>query len=122
MIDPTHLCQIEIHVTDMELSRRFYEEVMGWKVSPAEIHMLTVLEVPEHCHFGISLVSDLNPSQSNSNHTILYFRHKDPKAVAERAASFNGAKVSAPMKLPSYGKAIFISDPDGQKFGIMELG
>ena len=53
MIDPTELCQIEIPVSDIEISLEFYSEVLGWHATPTEIHNYHILEVPKDCKFAL---------------------------------------------------------------------
>lgn len=118
-IDPKKLCQVEIHATRLEVSRKFYEEVFGWKTVPAEIHNYLVLDVPEDCPFGISIVPSLGAKQS-SGQIILYFQVQNAALIAERAEMFGGTKKFGPTKLPAYGNIWQIADPDGHRFGLFE--
>lgn len=118
-IDPKKLCQMEIHATRLEVSRKFYEEVFGWKAVPAEIHNYLVLDVPEDCPFGISIVPSMGAKQS-SGQIILYFEVENAAAIADRAVLFGGAKKFGPTRLPAYGDIWQISDPDGHRFGLFQ--
>jgi predicted enzyme related to lactoylglutathione lyase len=118
-IDPKSLCQVEIHATRLDVSRRFYEEVFGWRAVPAEIHNYLILDVPEDCPFGISLVPSLGARQS-SGQIILYFRVTNAAHIAEKAERFGGTKKFGPTKLPAYGSIWQITDPDGHRFGLFE--
>jgi predicted enzyme related to lactoylglutathione lyase len=118
-IDPKNLCQVEIHATRLDVSRKFYEEVFGWKAIPAEIHNYLVLDVPEDCPFGISLVPSLG-ARPSSGQMILYFRVTDAAGLADRAEKFGGTKKFGPTKLPAYGNIWQITDPDGHRFGLFE--
>ena len=118
-IDPGKLCQLEIHATRLDVSRRFYEEVFGWKTVPAEIHNYLILEVPETCPFGISIVPSMGAKPS-SGQIILYFQVDDAQKIADRAEQFGGSKKFGPTRLPAYGNIWQITDPDGHKFGLFE--
>ena len=118
-IDPEKLCQVEIHATRLETSRKFYEEVFGWKAAPAEIHNYLVLEVPETCPFGISIVPSMG-ARLSSGQIILYFQVNDAAKIAARAEQFGGSKKFGPTKLTAYGNIWQITDPDGHKFGLFE--
>ena len=118
-IDPKKLCQLEIHATRLDVSRKFYEEVFGWRAVPAEIHNYLVLDVPEDCPFGISIVPSLGAKRS-SGQIILYFEVHDAAAIAERASHFGGSKKFGPTRLPAYGDIWQIEDPDGHRFGLFE--
>jgi predicted enzyme related to lactoylglutathione lyase len=118
-IDPKKLCQVEIHATRLDVSRKFYEEVFGWKAAPAEIHNYLVLDVPEDCPFGISIVPSFG-AKASSGQIILYFQVTDAASIAERAEIFGGSKKFGPTKLPAYGNIWQITDPDGHRFGLFE--
>jgi predicted enzyme related to lactoylglutathione lyase len=118
-IDPKKLCQVEIHATRLEVSRKFYEEVFGWKAVPAEMHNYLVLDVPEDCPFGISIVPSIG-AKTSSGQIILYFQVEDAANIAERAEQFGGSKKFGPTRLPAYGNIWQITDPDGHRFGLFE--
>jgi predicted enzyme related to lactoylglutathione lyase len=118
-IDPKKLCQVEIHAARLDVSRKFYEEVFGWKTVPAEIHNYLVLDVPKDCPFGISIVPSLG-AKTSSGQIILYFEVEDAAHIAERAEKFGGSKKFGPTKLPAYGNIWQITDPDGHRFGLFE--
>jgi predicted enzyme related to lactoylglutathione lyase len=118
-IDPKNLCQVEIHATRLDVSRKFYEEVFGWKAVPAEIHNYLVLDVPDDCPFGVSIVPSMGARQS-SGQIILYFRVADAAKIADKAERFGGSKRFGPTKLPAYGNIWQITDPDGHRFGLFE--
>lgn len=118
-IDPKKLCQVEIHASRLDLSRTFYEQVFGWKAVPAEMHNYLVLDVPQDCPFGISIVPSMGNKKS-SGQIILYFEVENAAQIAARAAEFGGAKTFGPTRLPAYGEIWQITDPDGHRFGLFE--
>lgn len=118
-IRPNALVQIEIHVTQLERSKAFYEHAFGWKAVPAEIHNYVVLEVPRECPWGISLVPVSSPIQLNGQLT-LYFEVQDAATIASLAERHGGTKRFGPTKLPAYGSIWQVSDPDGNRFGLFE--
>ncbi len=118
-IDPKKLCQVEIHATRLDISRKFYEEVFGWKAVPAEIHNYLVLDVPNDCPFGISIVPSLG-AKTSSGQIILYFEVVGAEGIANRAERFGGSKKFGPTRLPAYGNIWQITDPDGHRFGLFE--
>ncbi len=131
MISPAAICQIEIPVSDIEVSLQFYEHVFGWRRSPAEIQEYVVLETPEAPNLGDSAAScgaigvSLIPGatsvgRSGDAHTVLYFRVDDPEEIARRAVTFGGTKRFGPRKVPSYGEIWRITDPDGNQFGLFK--
>jgi predicted enzyme related to lactoylglutathione lyase len=117
MIDPTALCQIEIQVSDLSRSIEFYREVFGWQPVPAFIHEYVVLDVPEHCQFGVSLVPQPNLGRCHGNAVRLYFRVSDAPLILERASTFGGQRLPG-RSLPGYGRVEVVTDPDGNAFGL----
>lgn len=118
-VRPDALVQIEIHATQLERSRRFYEDVFGWKTVPAEIHNYLVLDVPRDCPWGVSIVPTLGPIKP-SGQIVLYFAVDDAAKIAERAEQHGGSKKFGPTRMPAYGSIWQIADPDGHRFGLFE--
>ena len=113
---PTKLCQIEIPVLDIERSILFYERVFGWKQAPAEMHEYIVMQVPEDCPYGISLIPTRKERLGDS--IVLYFQTENPEAIAEAAKNNGGRFRFGPKKLGFYGDIYQIEDPDGNRFGL----
>jgi predicted enzyme related to lactoylglutathione lyase len=121
-LSPSHLCQIELPVSNMERAGAFYHKALGWAPMPAEIYGYMVLDVPATCSFGIALVqagaqqaSDESPRKPS---TTLYFRCESPEDVLA-AIGANGGKVfGTEQTLAGYGTLFRFDDPDGNRFGI----
>jgi len=113
---PTKLCQIEIPVLNPERSVQFFERVFGWKQAPAEMHEYIVLQVPDDCPFGISLIPTKKESLGHS--TVLYFEAENPVAIVKAATSNGGRLRFGPKNLGIYGEIYQIEDPDGNRFGL----
>ena len=116
-VNPTKLCQIEIYVSNLDHSLSFYENVFGWKRMPLEIQDYYVLNVPESCPFGLSLIP-AKTSQPKSSHNVLYFKVEDPEKIMEQAPKFHGRTRFGPKKVPGYGVIYQLEDPDGQRYGL----
>lgn len=122
-ICPSKICQIEIHVQDLEKSLAFYQEVFGWQRSPADLHDYLVLDVPASCPYGISLVPVGKSTQlgkTSNSRIVLYFACDEPEWFAEQAVKAGGRKRLGPKKLPGYGTIYQIEDPDGNRFGLYQ--
>jgi predicted enzyme related to lactoylglutathione lyase len=116
ILDPRRLCQIEIQVTDMTTALTFYEGVFGWRRVPADIYNFMVLEVPEDCPFGISLILKRKGTEVGKA-LVPYIATDDPEAIATRAVVHGGRMVLKKI-LPYYGSILQISDPDGHLWGL----
>lgn len=121
-VEPKNLCQIEISVSDLKASAKYYKDVFGWKAVPAYIHNYLVLEVGD-AGFGVSLVAPGAPKDERFHQrNTLYFR-VESEARAIEIASFSSAfhqrkNDSKPKTLPGFGKVFNIYDPDGNKWGL----
>lgn len=118
-VDPRRLCQIEIRVSDIQKSLSFYEHVLGWHKVPALIHNYYVLEVPEDCPFGISLIPSKKTEHGHCNSlTTLYFECLNPQEILAKVEVWGGRLCRDPGPLPGYGTIKIFQDPDGQRFGL----
>lgn len=117
-INPARIVQFEIHVADIERSKSFYENVFGWPVVPAEIYHYHVLEVPDDCPWGISLIPHRENSAPTKSSIVIYFEVENPESIASLANNFGGKKIFGPTKLPAYGDIWQVIDPDGNRFGL----
>ena len=111
------LCQIEIHVSDVQRSLAFYEDVFGWRAVPAEIHNYIVLEVPADSPYGVALVPTTSTA-SLKNNLVLYFSCDNPDSCLEKVSKAGGRIRFRAKQLPGYGRVDQFEDPDGQRFGL----
>jgi len=115
------LCQIEIHVRDLEKSLQFYLSVFGWQRIPADLHDYIVLDVPENCPYGVSLIPTAPSSRTagaNTNRIVLYFACHEPEECANKALAAGGRKRLGPKRVPGVGTIYLIEDLDGHRFGL----
>lgn len=118
---PHRLCQIEIHVQNLERSLHFYRVAFGWERAPADLHDYVVLEVPEDCPYGISLIPNPPSSSGREFRTIgmvLYFACDNPAEIVRQVENSGGRKRLGPLKVPGFGMIYQIEDPDGHRFGL----
>lgn len=120
-VNPKDICQLEFLVNDLERATKFYEQVMGWSASPAALHDFVILEVPEDCPFGISLVPQKKSREQNPEcRMIPYFKTKDADAIVKKAEA-NGGKLRFGPKQAGGGIVFYqIEDPDGQRLGLVQ--
>ncbi len=119
VIDPRSLLQLEIPVTDIDRAKTFYEAVFGWRPSPAELHECIILEVPDGCPYGISLVPSQNSSNGMRQGVIPYFQATDPTTIIEKTVRYGGNVVKDAAPLGIYGVLHHLQDPDGNVIGII---
>ena len=111
-------------ITNRERSLAFYSGVFGWTPVPADIHEFIVLNVPEDCPWGISLVPVTRNEQVNSCLTTLYFAVASVDQAQEMVAEAlsNCGRLLSPSSdgrdVPGYGRMWVVTDPDGQRWGL----
>ncbi len=120
IVDPVRLSQIEIVVSDLGRSLRFYDEAFGWRPVPAEFHELVLLDVPRDCPFGISLRPEVQSEGNRPQRLTLYFTVDDPEHVLDKVSSAGGRSIPTKIKLPGYGVVYLCEDPDGTRFGLFK--
>jgi predicted enzyme related to lactoylglutathione lyase len=121
LVDPSRLCQIEVHVQDLTRATQFYAEAFGWTAAPAELHQYVVLNVPKDNRFGLSLIPSRTgnaPSTGSASKVVIYFAVGDPEVVVRRAESAGGRKRLGPMQLSGYGEVWQVEDPEGVCWGL----
>ncbi|NRA65183.1 MAG: VOC family protein [Pseudobacteriovorax sp.] len=118
-LEPKNLCQIELQITDIDISLRFYEELFGWRAVPIELDNYTVLDFSNDQPFGISLVHRQS-DKAIKPPPILYFEGKitDLQNFKEKVSNLKGKFVRGPARLPGYGMVHVVQDPSGNLFGI----
>jgi predicted enzyme related to lactoylglutathione lyase len=121
-VNPTALCQLEFIVGDLDRSVAFYKNVLGWTASPAELHDFVILEVPDNCPFGISLVPQKKAdSQVVECRMVPYFKVENPDVIIKKAEANGGKARFGPKKIGG-GAAIYqFEDPDGQRIGLVAV-
>lgn len=119
LIDPTKLCQIELAVSDIDAAINFYQKVFGWNASKAKIHNYIVMDVPETCPYGISLVPMPTTSENALSHKVtLYFKTEHLGEISKSALKYGGTATLEKI-IPGYGDITIIQDLDGHRFGLL---
>lgn len=100
----------DLSSTDVDTSKRFYAELLGWKVEtwkPGEMDY-PMISANGTYHGGFGEAQDGAPS-----HWIGHVAVEDVDASAERAKAVGGTVVSDPMDIPGVGRFAIIRDPQG---------
>ena len=127
----SHLCQIEIKVSDLGQSRTFYEQVLGLSAVPADLHKRCILAVPRGCAYGISLCLESTGSEEGqaaqpragvqpNRSVLMYFRVDSLAAIKDKLLASPVGSLCGERVLPGYGQALLVADPDGHVLGFFE--
>ena len=86
-VSPNNLCQIELAIHEKDETLNFYQKILGWEISPADIHNCFIIDVPEECPFGISLVYNEKNIKSQSI-SRFYFKVSDLNSYQQKLQNF----------------------------------
>lgn len=117
----------EIYVKDLPRARKFYEGVLGVKLSALESpepSVTTMWAFPmENDAPGAAgaLASMQGEQQPSGNGTIVYFTCDDCASEAKRAPDHGGKIVKDKFAIGQYGHIALIQDPDGNVVGLHSM-
>lgn len=94
---------------DAGRARRFYEELVGWKVEvwkPGEMDYPMIM-AGEQGHGGFG------PAQGAPPHWLGHVAVDDVDAAAARVEEAGGSILAPPMDVPGVGRMVVVADPQG---------
>jgi len=108
----------DVTAQDAPTSRKFYSSLFGWTIN-----------VDEHIDYGMISAGDGEPpvggvgqvgdANQNPAGVVAYFPVPDVTQAVAQAEVAGGALAIAPWTLPGLGTMAVISDPDGNRIGVM---
>ena len=124
---PAHF---EIHVSDMERAKSFYDAVMGWHFVPMSegggnqvaYHLITGDDIgPGRSLTGAMLrrTGDAPVPGGPIRGCTLTFEVNDVDATYAKAIDHGGAEALPPTDYPGIGRAAYCEDGEGNVFGII---
>jgi predicted enzyme related to lactoylglutathione lyase len=119
---PVHF---EIHATDPEVSREFYEQVFGWAFQRWGDQPYWMILTGEDGEPGIN--GGLVPRQGGApvtgapvNGFVVTVDVDDLDATLEAALKVGGEIRLPRMPVPGVGWLAYLADPDGNLFGVLQ--
>lgn len=112
---------ITLHVRDLEVSRRFYAQVIGFPLSP-EIRPNAVAFATKPIAFAIRQSHvDLNAVPQLGHGVILWFRADDAVALHKLLVE-RGVTIAQGLADSPFGKTFTFRDPDGYRITVHDGG
>lgn len=104
-----------LEVRDLEKSKTFFENILGFQVAPIARPNAVVMQTEENLGaFALRWMPDLATSASIKNCGIaIWFRCKDVDAL-EHSVREAGAIVVSPAQDGPFGRMVVIREPDGR--------
>ncbi|TVR52177.1 MAG: glyoxalase [Puniceicoccaceae bacterium] len=121
MTPPFQLNHVAVHVADLERSRRFYREVLGF----AEMERPDFgfpgawfrIGTDQELHL---IINDEVPPETRSRGIHFALQVKDAEAV-RRELEEKGVEHQGPHRRPDGAFQIFLNDPDGHRIELCQL-
>ncbi len=112
---------ITLHVRDLEASRHFYADVIGFKLSP-EVRPNAVAFATQPISFAIRKAQiDLEAVSQLGYGVILWFRSDDAAALC-RQLKERGVPIVQDLGDSPFGKTFAFRDPDGYVITVHDGG
>jgi uncharacterized protein len=123
--DPGTLCWTELHTTDPDGAKSFYQEVFGWTTQdvPMGDFNYTLIQpaggADDSTQGGIMLLSPEMAAGGMSTRWRPYFEVTDCDAAVARATEHGGAVVMPATDVPQAGRMAALTDPAGAPFSVI---
>ncbi len=112
---------ITLHVRDVEVSRKFYEEVVGLTPSP-EKRPNAAAFATKPAGFAVRRAEiDLDAVSLLSYGVLVWFKADDSAALLERLRK-HGVKILKDISEGPFGKTFVFQDPDGYPISVHDGG
>jgi predicted enzyme related to lactoylglutathione lyase len=120
---PAHgaFCWNELATTDLEAAKKFYIELLGWKLKESNAVGMVYNEiVVGERHIGG--LYQMTAEQGNApSHWMAYVAVDDVDECARRVWELGGKVIVPPMDIPNTGRFCVISDPTGATLSLIKL-
>ena len=129
----------EIHAKDMDKLQKFYEELLGWKITnagaeyggyrmvmtgpgPTEIAEGKVTMENVGINGGMTpRTGDMpTPTQTAVNAFVCIVGVDDCDATFKKGLELGGSVANEPMDVPHVGRLAYLKDPENNIFGILK--
>ncbi len=117
MNEPNTLTWAECGSTDVEKSKAFYTQLLGWTSEDRDMGpggMYTVFS--GHDQYSAGLMK----SQMPMSYWAIYFAVEDCKAMTEKVRAGGGQIMMDSEAIPEVGTISVVTDPQGAMFGMIE--
>jgi predicted enzyme related to lactoylglutathione lyase len=123
---PAHgvICWTELASKDVEAAKKFYSELLGWKLVTSEAAGMSYTEIvvgDKHIG-GMYQISEEGAGGGDMpSHWNSYVAVDDVDAAAKRVEELGGKLCVQPMDIPNVGRFCVITDPTGANISLITL-
>lgn len=115
------ICWAELASKDLEGARKFYAELLGWKLKggdPSPMNYTEIVVDGRPVGGMYQITEEMGGMPSNWG---TYVAVDDVDASAKRVEELGGKILRAPMDIPNVGRFCMISDPSGGTISLITL-
>ncbi|HWT01306.1 MAG TPA: VOC family protein [Pyrinomonadaceae bacterium] len=118
------ICWTELASKDLEAAKKFYGELLGWKLEGSQSAGMNYTEIvvgDKHVG-GMFQITEECGGGDMPSHWSTYVAVDDVDAAAKRTVELGGKVVMEPMDIPNVGRFCVINDPTGATISLIKLG
>ena len=117
-------CWTELVSKDVEAAKKFYTELLGWKLVGSEAAGMNYTEIvvgDKHIGGMYQLSEECGAAPDTPSHWNSYVAVDDVDLCARRTEELGGKVVVQPMDIPNVGRFCLITDPTGASISLITL-
>lgn len=117
------ICWTELGSKDVEAAKKFYTELLGWKLTESKAAGMSYTEiVVGEQHVGGMYQITAECGGDAPSHWMSYVAVDDVDEAARRVWELGGKVSVPPMDIPNVGRFCVINDPAGAAISLITLG
>jgi len=105
---------VEIPAANVPAAGKFYQELLGWKITHDETLNYSMWEAGDGSGGGFPAVSDDTPA----GHVLVYIHSDDIEADLKKVEELGGKVIHPKSEIPQTGWYAFFQDPTGNVLGL----
>ena len=118
------ICWTELATKDAEAAKKFYSELLGWKLETSQAAGMNYTEIvvgDKHLGGIYQLDPECEQQANAPSRWMTYVAVDDVDAAAGRVGELGGKVVMPPMDIPNVGRFCIINDPTGATIALIKL-
>ena len=109
----------ELHTSDLEDAKRFYNEAFGWTANEQDMGGMTYVLFRSGDTDRAGAMTQM-PGEQGPPSWLTYTLTDDVDAKTAKAKELGGNVIMEPMDIPNIGRFSIIADPTGAVFGLFQ--
>ena len=117
------ICWTELGSQDLEAAKKFYTELLGWKLSESQAAGMNYTEIvvgDKHIG-GMYQITEETGGKDRPSNWMSYVAVDDVDTSAKRTEELGGKVIVPPMDIPNVGRFCVINDPTGAAISLIKL-